>query len=424
MKINFKYLDDEPILGDVALNVSPVFVVNKYWFESNKFRIIANQGGTRSGKTYSIIQLLCLIAANTPNLEISIVSKTLPHIKRGALRDFIKIMTSSGSYIDKNFNKTDLIYKFNSGSYIEFFSAENADKLRGPGRDILYVNECNNLFHEEFRELLIRTRDKVIIDYNPIDEYHWIYDQILTRNDCKFIQTTYLDNYDYLPQEQIDEIERLKEQDPVYWQIYGLGEKARAANLIYNNFAIGDTFESGDNIYGLDFGFNNPTALIKLNVEDSNCSVQQLIYDRGLTNRDLIEQLNILIPNKSDFIYADKAEPQRIQEILEAGFNIHPADKAVSSGIDYCKNFKFIIDRNSPDLLKEFRSYKWREDKNGMILEDPVKFNDHLMDALRYALFTYGQIYLTSFKTILPMKFTNKRYSIKSNKSSIFSSYR
>lgn len=394
-------------MSNSELKVSPVFLANKKAFHNDKFKIMCNQGGTRSGKTYSIIQLLCMTAGFVPNIMISIVSKTFPHLRRGAIRDFIEIMQSNGAWEEKRFNKTDSIYTFKNGTCIEFFSADNDAKLRGPGRDILFINEANLLSIGEWRQLLVRTRGKVFIDYNPADEESWIYDKVIPRADCKFIKSTYLENYDFLPKSQIEEIERLKDEDPTMWAIYGKGDIARATNLVYNNFEIRRLEINTDPVYGLDFGYNNPTALTELRIkpEDKCVSVNQILYERGLTNNDLIEKLKQLIPNKHDFIYADCAEPQRIQEIYDHGFNILPADKSVKSGIDYCKRYKFIIDPDSLELQKEIKSYKWKTDKNDKVLDEVVKFNDHAIDSIRYALYTFGQKYLQEGEVILPSAF-------------------
>lgn len=390
------------ITNDLNLSVSPVFLRNHESFEDRRYKIIVNQGGTRSGKTYSLLQLLITIATRAINpLEISVVSHTIPHLKKGAIRDFTKIMQSLDLFDDHKFNKTEYIYKFSDKVYIEFFSADNGAKLRGPGRDILFVNEANLLTYDEWKQLIMRTRGKAIIDYNPVDEFHWIYDKILTRNDVKFIQSTYLDNYDYLPKEQIEEIERLKDEDPDYWRVYGLGEVAKSTNLIYQNFSMCDSIPNGDTIYGLDFGYNNPTALIEVTNYDNNIFLRQKIYDTKLTNSDLIELLKTFNIGNS-FIYADSAEPQRIEEIYRAGFNIHPAEKNVKAGIDFCKRYKLHIDRHSSDLLKEIKSYKWKQDKNEQIIDEPVKFNDHILDAFRYATFTHGIKYWMNAISVFP----------------------
>ncbi|GAB1371187.1 hypothetical protein MASR1M45_12490 [Candidatus Kapaibacterium sp.] len=401
------------------MNVSPVFLANWEAYLDDKVKIIVNQGGTRSGKTYSIMQLLCTIGLNAKKrTEISVVSHTLPHIKKGAKRDFESIMQDIRVYQDKNFNKTDLIYRFSKETYLEFFSADNGDKLRGTSRDILFINEANLLTYDEWKQLLLRTRGKVFIDYNPSEEFHWIYDSVLTRDDVKFIKSTYLDNYDYLPPEQIDEIERLKDEDNDYWRIYGLGEIAKASNLIYPTFYNEYFNISAESIYGLDFGFNNQTALVKIQKVDQNLYVEELLYKSQLTNSDLITLIKSFnIGHK--FIYADAAEPQRIEEIYRAGFNIHPADKSVKSGIDFVKRFRLITHKNSSNLHKELKSYKWKEDKNGRVLDEPVKFNDHLLDALRYATFTHGIKYWISAKSAFPSKFqsitdTSLRNTLKS----------
>lgn len=393
------------------MNVSPVFLANMNAFYDDKIKIIVNQGGTRSGKTYSIMQILCLIGSKAYNpLEISVVSHTLPHIKKGAKRDFEHIMQELRLYEDKKFNKTDLIYKFSQEIKLEFFSADNGDKLRGTSRDILFINEANLLSYDEWKQLLMRTRSKIFIDYNPSEEFHWIYDQVLTRDDVKFIRSTYLDNYDYLPIEQIQEIERLKDEDNNYWQIYGLGEVAKATNLIYPNFTIDPNRIGGESIYGLDFGFNNQTALVKVTRSDRVLYLEECIYESMLTNSDLIKKLKNMNIGHC-FIYADAAEPQRIEEIYRAGFNVFPADKSVKAGIDFVKRFQLKVHKDSVNLQKELKSYKWKEDKNGRILDEPVKYNDHLTDGVRYAALTHGIKYWVESKSAFP----NKILSINDN---------
>ncbi|MBX3045145.1 MAG: PBSX family phage terminase large subunit [Candidatus Kapabacteria bacterium] len=384
------------------MDASPVYLANLEAYYDDKYKIIVNQGGTRSGKTYSIMQFLIMLGYNaSSSLEISVVSHTLPHIKKGVKRDFEKITQSIGIFEDKKFNKTDLVYRFTPETYMEFFSADDGNKLRGTSRDILFINEANLLTYDEWKQLLMRTRGKIFIDYNPSEEYHWIYDYVLTREDVKFIKSTYLDNYDYLPIEQIEEIERLKDEDNNYWQIYGLGEVAQATNLIYPKFQVIDTYWDGDAIYGLDFGFNNQTALVKMIRRDRELFLSELIYESHLTNSDLIQKLKYFKIGHS-FIYADAQEPQRIEEIYRAGFNIHKADKAVKPGIDFVKRFKLNVHCESTNIIKELKSYKWKEDRNGNILDEPVKFNDHLADGIRYGVFTHGQKYWINAQSAFP----------------------
>jgi phage terminase large subunit len=405
----------------INLDVSPVFLKNYNAFYDDNFKIIVNQGGTRSGKTYSIIQILCLLAFYSEEpLEVSVVSHTLPHLKKGALRDFFKIMQYLGIWEEKKFNKTDLIYRFTPNTFVEFFSADNGDKLRGPSRDILFVNEANLLSYDEWRQLLFRTRHKTFADYNPADEFHWLYDNVLTRNDVKFIQSTYLDNYDFLPKSQIEEIERLRNEDPNYWKIYGLGEKAHATNLIYTRFNVVERMPfSGETIYGLDFGYNSPSALVEIRFYDGVPFVDELIYETKLTNNDLIERMKLL-NIRNEPIYADSAETDRIEEIYRAGFNVHKAEKNVKAGVDFCKRYNLHICKNASNIIKEIKSYKWKEDRNGLILDDtPLKFNDHSMDAMRYAMFTHGSKYWTEGMVSLPKKVRTKRNSLKNQLSQL-----
>jgi phage terminase large subunit len=394
---------------------SPVYLANLIALRNPNNRIIVNQGGARSGKTYSILQNLIERAYFSKEKSISIVSKTFPHLKRGAIRDFNTIMNSYGIYDRDKFHKTDHVYTFKPDTFIEFFSVENSEKLRGPSRHDLFINEANLLTYDEFLQLEMRSSGQIIIDYNPVDEFHWIYDRLLTRDDCKFIKSCYLDNYDFLSSYQIKTFERLKDEDPDYWKIFGMGEVAKTKNIIYDNWTVQNfkTLDSWDTIYGLDFGYTNPTALIEISNVDGVIYLKQLLYETHLNNSQLIEKLNEIIPNKFAYIYADTAEPDRIDEIYKAGFNIQKANKNVISGIDFCRRYRKVIHYDSVDLQKEFKYYKLKEDKEGKILEDPVKFNNHGMDAFRYGLYTHGSQYwiniASSFALPTITKNTNKK---------------
>lgn len=383
------------------IKASPVYLANWYYYHQDRYKILANQGGTRSGKTFSITQNLINFALEKMR-TISIVSVTRSHLKRGVIRDFKSIMNDWNIYNENSFNKTDLIYHFPKGSIIEFFSADNSEKLRGPGRDILFINEANLITYDDWTQLVLRTKEKIFIDYNPVDEFSWIYEKVLPREDCCFIQSSYLDNKQFLPSEQVEEIERLKEVDENYWQVFGLGNVAKSTDVIYTNVNIIDKIPNHEKIYGLDFGYNNPTALIEISRDGNNIYINELLYERKFTNSDLIKALDELITYKYSFIYADAAEPQRIEEIYKSGYNIHPADKSVKPGIDYLKRFKLFIHKDSVNTLKEFRSYKWRKDKNDIILDEPVKFNDHSVDATRYAVFTHGTKYWVDTQFVIP----------------------
>jgi phage terminase large subunit len=359
--------------------------------DASKKRIVVNQGGTSSGKTYSILQLL-LGKALCGRKHISVCSINLPHLKKGAIKDFVSILNSTGLYNDAMHNKTDNVFRIGD-SIIEFFALDNADKARGPRRDILFVNECNLVPEDTFIQLLLRTKEQIFVDYNPADETHWIYEHLLKRDDVDFIQSTYKDN-PFLDPDIVKEIERLKDTDENLWRVYGLGERGQIKGLIYPQWekvSPDKLKESGfDIFYGLDFGFNVPTALVQVAVKDGWVYLNELLYRAGMTNGDLIQFLNLTIPNKNHPIYADAAEPQRIEEIYRAGFNIKPASKSVKDGIDQVKRQRILVTETSNNIFKERGSYKWMEDKEGHALDEPVKYMDHIMDAIRYAIFSHN----------------------------------
>ncbi len=369
---------------EIDIKATPVYYANKQAYDSGLFRLIANQGSTRSSKTYSICQLLTTISTEAKK-TISVCSHSLPHLKKGARRDFLEILEDWELFNEKDFNRTDNIYNFpQTGSYVEFFGAENADKVRGPGRDILYVNELNLLQFSTYTQLAMRTRETIFADWNPAEEFSFVYD-LLLKDKTKYIHSTYKNNRGNLTPEQIEEIEYLQQADQNLWRVYGLGLRGTSKATIYTHWKTFDRIEGGDEAYGLDFGYNVPTSLAKCNFKD-NCFFSELkLYETKLTNTDLIERLKPLIPNKRTPIYADAAEPQRIEEIRRAGFNIQPADKSVKPGIDAIKSVPFFIHSQSTEGIKEVKSYKWKEDINGNILDEPVKFNDHWLDATRYA---------------------------------------
>jgi phage terminase large subunit len=351
----------------------------------NRYRVIVNQGGTRSGKTFSIIQLLIFIAL-THKVSISVCSVAFPHLRKGAMRDWRKIMEDYGLYSQSAHMKTEQVYTFPTGSYIEFFSVDNALKVRGPGRDILFINEANIIEYDTFRQLLLRTRQTIFIDYNPADEFHWLYDKVLTRKDCYFIKSTYKDN-PFLPKEQVREIESYKDVDENFWRIYGEGERGHSEGIIYPKWELYSETPKGQTVYGLDFGYNNPTALIKVTEHDRNLYWEEKIYQSNLTNQDLISLLKRTV-TPHDVIFADYAEPQRIEEIRRAGFNIRPTPaKDVKDRIDNIKSKRLFIHRESVNTQKEIKSYSYEKNKDGKPMKEvPIKLNDHAMDAAGYAV--------------------------------------
>ena len=379
-------------------NIEQIKVTNVFERNFNATEsIVVNQGGARSSKTYSLAQLMIYKALaykfKNAHKRFSIVGKTLPSLKATALRDFLDILKAHNLYSIANHNRTENTYNL-FGCEFEFFSADQEQKLRGRQRDILWLSEANAFLYDDFLQLNMRTTSQTFMDFNPSDEYHWIYDKVVTRPDCKFIQSTYLDN-PFISDRQKQEIETLKDQNPEYWKVFGLGERASFSDLIFNNWTIGEYAEKSETIYGLDFGYNNPTALVAINFSDSGVFVNELLYETKLTNTDLIERIKHLIPNRTSWIYADCAEPNRIEELKRAGYyHTMPADKSVKDGIDFVKSYRLNISAQSYNILKEIKNYSWKQDKLGNNTDDPVKFNDHLMDAMRYGIFTHGKTHL------------------------------
>lgn len=354
--------------------------------ESNK-RITVMQGGSRSGKTYNILIWFIVKLLQENGKTFTVVRQSLPSIKGSVLRDFIDILSRLGIYSEDNHNKTEQIYQLN-GNTIEFVSADQPQKIRGRARDYLFCNEANELSYEAWMQLIMRTSGKIVIDYNPSDVSSWIYDDVIPRNDADFYITTFKDN-PFLPRELVDELERLKDADPNYWRIYGLGERGLSQDLIYTHYrTIKEMPLDGEVVYGLDFGFNVPSALVKVVFVEKEAYVQELLYETKLTTEDLAERIMRLNIDKYDEIFCDAAEPKTIESLSRLGLNVKPANKDVSEGIKTVKATPLFIHEESVNLLKELKNYRWKTDRNGNKLDQPVKFNDHITDALRYAIYS------------------------------------
>lgn len=371
------------------ISLTPVFYANKKALDSGKYRRIVNQGSSRSSKTYSIIQLLCTVALSS-NKTISVVSPSLPHLKKGARRDFLEIADNWGFFKEDSFNRTDNVYQFDTKGYIEFFGADNAGKVRGPKRDILYINEANLLNKQVYTQLAIRTADVIIVDFNPADEYNHVYDLIEMPN-TKFIHSTYRNNLANLSREQVEEIESLQHADENLWKVFGLGLRGTSSETIYTHWKLVDEMPNrGEKVYGHDFGFNNPSALVDVEFYEGGVYVDELLYQTKLTTNDLIELYPGIGVSKNSIAYADSAEPKTIEEINRAGYSFMPADKDVLEGIRKVKSMPLYITKRSANVIKEIKSYKWKKNKDDKVLDEPVKFMDHAMDSIRYAVFTHS----------------------------------
>lgn len=383
----------------IETSTTPVFWANKRAYDKGIYRAIANQGSTRSSKTFSLSQLMIDIASGGTNQisgkpygkkEISIVSPSLPHLKKGARKDVLHNLEQQMLFNENDFNRTDQIYTFPStGSYIEFFGADDSQRVRGPGRDILYLNEANLLRKDTALQLFLRTREVIFMDFNPADEYSWVYD-VADKAGNKLIVSTYLNNLANLTKEQIAEIEGLKDADENLWKVFGLGLRGTSSETIYTHWKMCDELPMrGEIIYGQDFGYNVPSALLRIEFFDGAVYWDELIYEPKLTTGDLIEWYKVVDMSKTGNVYCDAAEPKTIEELCRAGYNAIAADKDVTEGIRKVKSMPLYITKRSTNLLKEIRSYKWKVDRDGKVLDEPVKFNDHALDAGRYGTFTH-----------------------------------
>lgn len=357
--------------------------------EALKKRIKIIQGGTSAGKTYGILPLLITKAATYPRLEISVVAESIPHLRRGALKDFLKIMKDTGRYFEERFNRTLLRYEFGNGSVIEFFSADDSSKLRGARRDILYINECNNVTFESYNELAIRTKKEVYLDFNPANEF-WVHKELKDEPESDFLILTYKDN-EALDQSIISQIEKNRDKGLTsaywanWWKVYGLGELGSLEGVIFSNWKTMDTIPTDAKLVGigLDFGYtNDPTAIIEIYNYNNARIVNQLKYQTGLLNSDIAK----LLP-KDVIVYADSSEPKSIEEIRRYGITIKGVTKgkdSINYGIDVMQRQKYLVTSNSTDLIKELRSYTWDVDKQGTRLNKPIDNFNHAIDALRY----------------------------------------
>lgn len=355
-----------------------------------KKRVRVVQGGTSSSKTYSIIPMLIDYAIKTPLSEISIVAESVPHLRRGAMKDFIKIMIATGNFIDSNFNKTNLVYHFTNGSYIEFFSADMPDRLRGARRDVLFINECNNIVFDSYYQLAIRTKKFIYLDYNPTNEF-WVHTELVNDSDTEFIILTYKDN-EALDKAIVKEIEKAREKAKTsaywrnWWLVYGLGQTGLTQGIIFPDFKIIDTIPQEARLLGvgIDFGFtNDPTTAIELYKYNDTYIANEILYKTGLTNNDIYNHLKHI----NSFFVADSAEPKSIFELQQYGLNIVGANKGADSinfGIQLLQSKNICLTSQSTNLIKEQRNYSWDTDKQGKALQKPIDRYNHCCDALRY----------------------------------------
>lgn len=395
-------------------------------------RYVVLEGGTRSSKTHSICQMVLLLALQHA-WEIHVVRKAMPVLRRSAMKDFREDhLEEHGLYSDRMHDKTSSIFHVGA-SEVAFFGTDQSAKLRGPERDVLWINEANEISAAEWKELKRRTRRFIIIDYNPSHGgTHWIDQEVIGSGREIVLKSTYLDN-PFLTDAQVKDIESdvpvyrekdgsvtvdwdleyegdgvLIKGDPGEWAVNGLGKRAKAEAIIYKHWTGIDFMPEAlnDECYGLDFGYSNPSALVHVGWrdivgEDTNLIWDELLYEPKLTNPQLVRKLEKLGVDKDLNIWCDAAEPERIQALADAGFNAKPADKSVTDGILKVKEHRLRITARSVNLQSEIERYQKRKDKDGNVLEEPVKKHDHGMDAGRYGTFSQGKDVSTDTEVVI-----------------------
>jgi phage terminase large subunit len=354
-----------------------------------KKRIKIVQGGTSASKTYSILAVLIDKALRKDGIEISVVAESIPHLRRGAMRDFVKILKWTNRFYDQQLNKSLLTYHFKNGSVVEFFSADDASKLRGARRDILYINECNNVTFEAYNELSIRTKKEVYLDFNPANEF-WVHKELKDEPDTDFIILTYKDN-EALDESIVSQIEKNRDKAATssywanWWRVYGLGQVGSLEGVVFTNWKEIDTIPKEAKLIGigLDFGYtNDPTAAIEIYNYNGTRIINELVYRTGMVNSDIAK----ILPS-GVIIYADSSEPKSIEEIRRQGKTIKGVTKGADSinyGIDVMQRQDYLVTKQSTNLIKELRSYCWDTDKQGQRMRKPIDHYNHAIDALRY----------------------------------------
>ena len=371
------------------LKINTTITFQNAWDCQKKIQL--HQGSARSGKSFALLQYL-IVKALSEKLLISVVRKTFPALRTSALRDFKDIMQEMGLWDDERWMATEKVFTFDNDSQIEFFSTDNAEKLKGLRRNVLWIDEANELSYDQYLQLAIRTTGTIILSFNPsFSPKHWIISQVQTGDDCATFITTYKSN-PYLPLEQVRFIEKYRETNPRFWMTYGLGQFAVNEKQIYE-FEIVDSFDmdTADFIcFGMDIGYvSDPTALVSIWKAGNSLVVNEHIYQKGLITAEILELLRGNVDSK-DIIVVDSAEPRLIDEIKRGGFplarGVKKGKDSIQWGIDLVKQFNLVIPKNNTNLIEELYSYEWIDDGNGNVTNIPIDAHNHLLDALRYGV--------------------------------------
>lgn len=366
----------------------------------SKAAIVLNSGGARSSKSYSICQLFITKFINEDNKNFLITRKTMPALRITALKLFVDLLKEYGYFQYVEYNRTNREFRFKN-NYLLATSLDVSTKIQSTSFNYIWMEEAEEFTFEDYITLKTRLsgvkkageKNQMFLSYNPKKENGYINKKVMLEKDIEVIKSSYKDN-PLLNSEYIEILENLKEQSPDHYKIFTLGEYAVNDGIIFTNIRsivkYPDEFET--TIYGLDFGYNNPTALVKIDVKDRKYYLTELLYETRLTNSDLIERLKDLIPNRRQRIYCDSAEPDRIKEIKSAGFNAIAGLKNVKDGIDFVKRCEIFTRDENVNLNKEVEEYSWRKNTAGEVFDEPVKYNDHFPDAIRYGIYGFNRV--------------------------------
>ena len=384
------------------IGVTPIYDKTR----SCRAKTIVNVGGAGSSKSWSIAQEIIEKLTQEENKIIGICRKTFPALRMTAMKLVLDLLKEYGIYRPDRHNKTANTYSYNT-SVIQFFSLDEAEKIKSADFSYIWMEEANEFTYEDYTILKLRLRkpvkdgevNQMFLSLNPIDANNWIATKLPNEADVEFIHSTFNDN-PFLSKGYIKTITDLIYQDENFYKIYALGEWGLLQRRIYTNYQVIPTLPNMSEAkwcYGLDFGLVNPSALLKAYLLNGQWYLEERLYKSGLTNADIIEFLS---HEERGDIYADPSAKQMVEEIFRAGYNAYEAHKGVKDGIDLCQRQTLSIPEPSVNLIKEIQSYQWKEDKNGNVISEPIKFNDHLMDAMRYGI--YGMTERYGFATARP----------------------
>jgi len=378
---------------NIDVKVTPVF----YWNYGCRARYVINQGGSRSSKTFSILQVLCFRAMEVPGTVITVTAETLPTLRKGSIRDFEEIIKHQpfASWV-VGVNRSTNTYRFENGSILEFAAFPDSKAATHGSRDYVFFNEANHIGFDTAKQLMMRTRKQVYIDFNPTSDF-WAHEKYLADKTAQWFFSTYRNN-PFAPPEMVAEIERYKTESPEHYKVFGLGKRGALTGQVFGNVNWVPSLPQylQDVRYGMDFGFANSfTTICKIGLSDGKVWGQELMYKHGLIEPQIVQYMDGLGIDKTVPILADSANPMLISYLCQmhmiegkymGGYNVQPCvKKDVKSEIFAMKRYTWNITDDSTNWKKEAKNYIYRRDKDGSLDNTPVKAYDHLWDGARYA---------------------------------------